>query len=63
MSFGDKAVQSSLDRQFVGQPQLTHLVLTTTAFFKNNPAPIVAALDNEMVLLGLALRGFNQWHR
>jgi len=63
MSFGDKAVQSSLDRQFVGQPQLTHLVLTTTAFFKNNPAPIVAALDNEMVLLGLALRGFSQWHR
>ncbi|RUO64674.1 hypothetical protein [Idiomarina ramblicola] len=63
MSFGDKAMQSSLVRQLAEQPQLRHLVLSTAPFFSNNVAPIAAALDNEMALLGLALRGFSQWHR
>ncbi|MCK7459821.1 hypothetical protein [Idiomarina aminovorans] len=63
MSFGDKAMQSSLGRQLAEQQHLRHLVLSTAPFFGNNIAPIVSALDNEMVLLGLALRGFSQWHR
>lgn len=63
MSFGDKAIQSQLERQLSNQQQLKHLVLSTAPFFQNNVAPIVSALDNELVLLGLALRGFSQWHR
>jgi hypothetical protein len=62
MSFGDKAIQSQLERQLSNQ-QLKHLALSTAPFFQNNVAPIVSALDNELVLLGLALRGFSQWHR
>jgi len=63
MSFGNKAMQSSLERQLAEQQQLRHLMLSTAPFFGSNIAPIVSALDNEMVLLGLALRGFSQWHR
>lgn len=63
MSFGDKAIQSQLERQLYDQQNLRHLTLSTAPFFQNNVAPIVSALDNELVLLGLALRGFSQWHR
>ena len=63
MSFGDKAIQSQLERQLSNQQQLKHLALSTAPFFQNNVAPIISALDNELVLLGLALRGFSQWHR
>jgi len=63
MSFGDKAIQSQLERQLSEQQKLRHLALSTAPFFQKNVAPIVSALDNELVLLGLALRGFSQWHR
>lgn len=63
MSFGDKALQSTLGQQLNEHPQLNHLVLSTKPFFSGNLTPIVSALDNQIVLLGLALRGFSQWHR
>lgn len=63
MSFGDKAIQSQLERQLSEQQKIRHQVLSTAPFFQNNVPPIVSALDNELVLLGLALRGFSQWHR
>lgn len=62
-SFGDKAAQSALKRSLVAHACVPHIALSTAPFFGHNPTPIVSALDNEIVLLGLALRGFSQWHR
>lgn len=62
-SFGDKAAQSALQRSLASHTKLPHIALSTAPFFEHNPTPIVSALDNEIVLLGLALRGFSQWHR
>lgn len=63
MSFGDKALQSSLEQQLAEHSPLQHIALSTAPFFNGNSPPVISALDNEIVLLGLALRGFNQWHR
>ncbi|KPD24077.1 MULTISPECIES: hypothetical protein [Idiomarina] len=62
-SFGDKVAQSALRTTCESQSFSKHIALSTAPLFADEPAPTVSALDNEIALVGLALRGFSQWHR
>lgn len=60
LSFGDKVTQSVLQKACEEQSYTKHICLSAAPLLKDEPAPTVAALDNEFVLIGLALRGFSQ---
>lgn len=62
-SFGDKVAQSALQTTCESHAYTQHIRLSAAVLFEDEPAPTAAALDNEIALVGLALRGFSQWHR
>lgn len=61
LSFGDKVAQSSLSHACDALSYTRHIVLSTTPLLQDVPAPTAAAIENEIALVGLALRGFSQW--